>query len=613
MKNNNTIWERYYIHSLITLGVVFLFWLFWSYNSLFYTAIIDYKWVNWDAFDGTIYPIEFVPDPLQLKYEERKQDFDKIDSKYFIKTPIYNPDILSKNLDDLKYWTPDYNNTITQRVTFTVPYLWNYKLDDYKEYTWSHPWIDIVSPKWTPIKNIANWFVVDVWNQPAWFWNYIIVKYSNILINWKNQNIYGLYAHMSKWVVQIGTKIKKWDLIWYVWDTWTATTPHLHFQIDLEDAPYKPYWPFSTADMKKAWVWFFEAINIWLGKEEAILYTLNSLKFVNDNLNYTLFAWWNSDEKLEEEKKEEVLPPIVDNVEKEDVKGENNLENTNSWTNVEKDDEIIPPKENDFSWNSLTQLVQKESVLTDELELLSAWWINDFLVNDSKVKDLDLLELKKEDENIDDTIQEDIKTNSWSDLVENTNKDENIDKNIEDTKEKIFLDIPNDYKYYNELKYLKDNNIITWFLDNTFKPKNNITRAEVLKIILLWNKINPIIDEKSIFKDIKTNTWENSYINAWVNLGIIDKENKYFYPFRNVSRVEWLKLILELSKVNLDDIWQENISLKDVKNDDWYYKYVVYAIKNNLLSYSNDKFEPNKPLNREEMIYILYNQINKEL
>ena len=55
--------------------------------------------------------------------------------------------------------------------------------------------------------------------------------------------------------------------------TGDATTPHLHFQIDKDDAPYHPYWPYTFEDCVKAGVDFFAAVDIGLGKDNAIKYT----------------------------------------------------------------------------------------------------------------------------------------------------------------------------------------------------------------------------------------------------------------------------------------------------------------------------------------------------
>jgi hypothetical protein len=174
----------------------------------------------------------------------------------------------------------------------------------------------------------------------------------------------------------------------------------------------------------------------------------------------------------------------------------------------------------------------------------------------------------------------------------------------------LFSDIKNDYKYFTELKYFKDNNFISWFSDGSFRPNSKITRIESLKIILLVNKISPIKDEPSKFLDINTNSWENTYINSALKLNIISRENNKFYPFRSISRAEWLKLILNLAWVDFSSL-KNDLKVKDVKGSDWYYKYANYAVKNNLLEIKNNKFYPNSYLTREELISILYKIIKK--
>lgn len=66
--------------------------------------------------------------------------------------------------------------------------------------------------------------------------------------------------------------------------TGIATTPHLHFQIDTADAPFHPYWPFTTTDSRNAGLSLFESINTGIGKENARKYTINPLIFVNTYL-----------------------------------------------------------------------------------------------------------------------------------------------------------------------------------------------------------------------------------------------------------------------------------------------------------------------------------------
>lgn len=616
-----TLWEKYYLHSVALFVFTFLIYIFWFYTSFFYSAIINYSWVSSDIFDGSVYPIEYIPNPIELTYEQRKQKFEEIDSKYFIKTPLYNPEIFWKNLEDLTTGTQIYNEAITQKVLYTVPYLSTYNFD-YKEYSGSHPGVDIVVPEWTPVRNIANGFIVDVGYQPSGFWNYVLVKHSWVQYAGKTQTLYSLYAHLSKALVTHGKKISKWEAIWLVWESGTATVPHLHFQLEAEDIPYRPFWPFSTSDMKEAGVGFFEAVNIGLWKEKALLYTLNPLKFVNDTYQNILYTNTPTQE------------PNLDIVEDEEVP------NTQKWENDTKQpstpneqipltdetgEETISEQENTIIEENTNKTVAKEEVINYEVELLSAIDVDEIVLQDSPhMNSFQEDPSGKNEENFDTESLIDEKDKNiiqTPDTLSSTNTDERWDESVlpeewtdwetsSQSGKILFSDINDEYEYKESLAYFKEHKIISWFSDGSFRPKNNITRVEALKIILLANKISPIHDKPSQFQDISTNSWENTYINAGVENGILSLENKLFSPFRNVSRVEALKLILTLGKVDVS-LWEKDMTLQDVKETDWYYSYVHYAIKNNLIEIKNNIFQPNTPITREELVAILYKYIQK--
>ncbi len=68
--------------------------------------------------------------------------------------------------------------------------------------------------------------------------------------------------------------------------TGITTTPHLHFQIDRESAPSHPYWPYSFKDIQDAGIDFFAAVNLGLGKENALKNTVHPMEFVRDNASF---------------------------------------------------------------------------------------------------------------------------------------------------------------------------------------------------------------------------------------------------------------------------------------------------------------------------------------
>ncbi|MDD5213834.1 MAG: N-acetylmuramoyl-L-alanine amidase [Candidatus Gracilibacteria bacterium] len=171
---------------------------------------------------------------------------------------------------------------------------------------------------------------------------------------------------------------------------------------------------------------------------------------------------------------------------------------------------------------------------------------------------------------------------------------------------KIFTDIASSNKYYTSLKYFKDKNTLTGFSDGTFRPLNNITRIEALKIILTSFGYAKIDNKTSIFTDIATKTWENAYIQRAMLLSLVDTKNKTFSPSRNINRVEVLKMIMTLKKVDISLYKTKVYYIKDVAKTDWYYPYAVYALENKLFTLNSGYFYPSQVVGRGELIDVMY-------
>jgi hypothetical protein len=61
-----------------------------------------------------------------------------------------------------------------------------------------------------------------------------------------------------------------------------TTTPHLHLQIDKEDAPFYPYWPFSFEDAGNAGMSFFDGVTNGLNKDLIDLYSVDPIDFIKN-------------------------------------------------------------------------------------------------------------------------------------------------------------------------------------------------------------------------------------------------------------------------------------------------------------------------------------------
>lgn len=111
------------------------------------------------------------------------------------------------------------------------------------------------------------------------------------------------------------------------------------------------------------------------------------------------------------------------------------------------------------------------------------------------------------------------------------------------------------------------------------------------------------------FYDIGGN--RNSEAITWLESNHVVKgyRGNLFKPKNDISRAEFLKILLETAGMDKEPLlsspFEEN-TFSDVKPDEWFYDYVAYARTRGIIKgYSDGTFKPNSPIVFSEAIKIL--------
>ena len=119
-------------------------------------------------FDGTVAPVQKIPSWIDLTTDQWKMPYSSIPQNKIVDLPEYNPAQLAIPTNTLVYSKPADRAIRNAQVTFSVPYMGNYKLDGL-EYVGSHLAVDLKVPTGTPVYAIANAVVIKSTNQPSGF------------------------------------------------------------------------------------------------------------------------------------------------------------------------------------------------------------------------------------------------------------------------------------------------------------------------------------------------------------------------------------------------------------------------------------------------------------
>jgi hypothetical protein len=173
--------------------------------------------------------------------------------------------------------------------------------------------------------------------------------------------------------------------------------------------------------------------------------------------------------------------------------------------------------------------------------------------------------------------------------------------------EYTFLDLDPDHQAFEAIEYFASKDIISGYNDGTVRPQDNISRAEILKLLflVLFEDVTSNVSEK-VFIDVDRSLWYAPFITEASKKGIINGySDGTFRPNQSVSKVEALKILFQASGIDISSSSIVN-GLKDVSPDDWYASYVNYALDEGLLRHGSPLLHPNAPITRGDVMHILY-------
>ncbi len=589
--------------------------LFEEYAYYFRASLVQ---LTPTEFIGTEFPIKKVPNWVVLSDRERKMAYAQLPKSKLINIPPYRLSDLKKG----KNWNTSTKSQRNAYITYPVPNLGNYMLDG-SENSGSHTGVDIKVPVGTPVYAIASGVVYRTDYQKTGFGKYISIAHVGIPDpdnSGKKTTLFSNYAHLSQIDVKEGREIKAGQIIGKTGETGFATTPHLHFQIDRDTAPFHPYWPFQWKDVKAAGLnSYFEAVKRGIGMGNARKHTSHPMDFVAEFNNYIAPNLVASTipviTSIESHKEPEVItsPKIQDS----NFKPQASKSNSAPLPTDPRKIKLASSKNSTVRQKSRSGRFEVEFD-TDRGFIPGEEKIVNVRINDANLVASAGIEISSTARRSTDVVprklfKDDFKNGVARVMVksDSTNRFKLVAKGdfgevkSQSFSPQIFKDVSGSHTYGPAIKYLKENKIIKGYTDGTFRPDATINRAEAVKILLTGNRI-PVGKGATSFPDVPSTAWFSDYVSTAADWGIVKGyADGKFRPGNTISRAEFLKVAILTAGFTPSDIIRT--PYQDVPLEAWFAKYFQFCKEHELLRLKKGGFiVPNTPITRSEAADVIY-------
>lgn len=176
------------------------------------------------------------------------------------------------------------------------------------------------------------------------------------------------------------------------------------------------------------------------------------------------------------------------------------------------------------------------------------------------------------------------------------------------TSETSFCDVSANDWFHDYVSDLASKYIVSGYEDGCFRPNNDVTRAEFLKMAVEANDSFPwssMSDSEVYFSDVQSEFWGADYINQAAAAGYVNGyEDGTFHPNAPITRAEAVQILYGMSSV-LQGSTTSN-SFDDVMSGDWFYNAVGAAYNQGLVSGKTPTmFDPHTNITRAESAKIV--------
>ncbi len=149
---------------------------------------------------------------------------------------------------------------------------------------------------------------------------------------------------------------------------------------------------------------------------------------------------------------------------------------------------------------------------------------------------------------------------------------------------------------------------IQGYEDQTFKPDQEITRAEASKLIAMWlnGNLTDADCDGTLFSDVTCDNWYGKFVSYLrIREIIMGYEDGTFGPDKSITRAEALKIMIYAKLLQGTDISGIVNPFTDVSAREWFHNVVMIAYKLSIVEgFEDGTFGPNNSITRAEFTKI---------